>query len=310
MSAIRFLHMGQSDQALNIDSIYNASMENKTKTAVIDTGGGMMAIYGAGVLDFCMKEGIDFDIALGVSAGAGNLVSFVSGDQGRNFDFYTDQDLKQEYMHPRNILKKGAFVDLDYVYSEKTSKNHDNREVFNRILNSDTDFRIVSTNGITGRPVYFDKNWLAKDQYNVFKASCAVPAACKPVKISNIPFFDGTLSDPMPIRKALDLGAEKIVLIVTGIGSPRKTSTAMSALYSLLEKKYPGAAKALKIRPETVMEQLELARRLEAEGKLLILCPEDLHGVHSLSTKLDGLEKLYQHGLEDGPKVLDFLKED
>ena len=32
------------------------------KTGVIDVGGGLRGIYGAGVFDRCMKEGVSFDL--------------------------------------------------------------------------------------------------------------------------------------------------------------------------------------------------------------------------------------------------------
>lgn len=31
------------------------------KTGIIDVGGGLRGIYGAGVLDRCMEEGVQFD---------------------------------------------------------------------------------------------------------------------------------------------------------------------------------------------------------------------------------------------------------
>ena len=44
------------------------------KTGVIDVGGGLRGIYGAGVFDRCMEEGVSFDCCIGVSAGAANIV--------------------------------------------------------------------------------------------------------------------------------------------------------------------------------------------------------------------------------------------
>ena len=49
------------------------------KTAVVDVGGGMRGIYAAGVLDYCLDQGITFDLGIGVSAGSANISSFVAG---------------------------------------------------------------------------------------------------------------------------------------------------------------------------------------------------------------------------------------
>ena len=60
------------------------------KTGIIDVGGGLRGIYGAGVMDRLMDKGIEFDYYIGVSAGAANMVSYMARQQGRNYRFYTD----------------------------------------------------------------------------------------------------------------------------------------------------------------------------------------------------------------------------
>ena len=40
------------------------------KTALVLEGGAMRGIFSAGVIDVMMEEGISYDLAIGVSAGA------------------------------------------------------------------------------------------------------------------------------------------------------------------------------------------------------------------------------------------------
>ena len=57
-----------------------------TKTAMIDVGGGFRAIFGCGVMDRMLEDGIDVDMCYGVSAGAANMTSFiVFNDCGNNY---------------------------------------------------------------------------------------------------------------------------------------------------------------------------------------------------------------------------------
>ena len=51
-------------------------------TAIIDVGGGFRAIFGAGVLDRCLEEGVAFDHCYGVSAGSA-LRQALSSNSGR-----------------------------------------------------------------------------------------------------------------------------------------------------------------------------------------------------------------------------------
>lgn len=48
-------------------------------TGVIDVGGGLRGIYGAGIFDRCLKEQIQFDYCAGVSAGSTNVASYLGG---------------------------------------------------------------------------------------------------------------------------------------------------------------------------------------------------------------------------------------
>lgn len=88
----------------------------KGKTGIVDVGGGMRGIYAAGVLDFCMDAGIRFDAGAGVPAGSANLASFAAGQARRNRRFFEKYSQRGEYMGWRNWLRRGSFLDLDYIY--------------------------------------------------------------------------------------------------------------------------------------------------------------------------------------------------
>lgn len=45
---------------------------------IIDVGGGMRDVFGAGVLDYCIDQNIRFDYCIGVSAGASNLIGYAA----------------------------------------------------------------------------------------------------------------------------------------------------------------------------------------------------------------------------------------
>ena len=66
------------------------------KTGIVDVGGGMRGIFAAGVFDYCMDQGICFDLVIGVSAGSANAASFLAGQRGRNYEFYTEYSFEKE----------------------------------------------------------------------------------------------------------------------------------------------------------------------------------------------------------------------
>ena len=87
------------------------------KTAVVDMGGGMRGVFSAGIYDALMdKKSYPFDFAVGISAGASNLSTYISGQRGRLIRYYTVYPWRKEYMGFGNILRKGVYINLEYVY--------------------------------------------------------------------------------------------------------------------------------------------------------------------------------------------------
>ena len=140
------------------------------KTGVVDVGGGLRGVYAAGVFDFCMDQGIRFDLGIGVSAGSANVASYIAGQKKRNYLFYTEYPFRKEYMSIRNFFKKHSYLDLDYIYGNLSNSDGENPLDYGAIMNSTIDFVAVATNAKTGEAEYFDKTDLHQDDYAVLKS--------------------------------------------------------------------------------------------------------------------------------------------
>ena len=277
---------------------------------VIDVGGGLRGIYGAGVFDICLDNNINFDYGIGVSAGSANIASFLGKQKGRNLKFYSEYIFRKEYMSFHNLFRNGSYIDLDYVYSWLSNSNCENPLNYDGIIKSNSIFKIVATNSLTGDTIYFDKSSLSKDDYDVFKASCCIPIVCKPYTIDGINYFDGGLSDPLPIKKAINDGCDKIVLILTkpvGFDEPDKTDRILA---KLLNKTYPIASQKLLNRHKKYNEGIEIALKYQSQNKALIIAPADCCGVNTLTKKAENLLQLYNKGYKDSESLLSFIKSD
>lgn len=278
------------------------------RTCVIDTGGGMRGIYAAGVLDTCMEQGIQFDVGIGISAGSANVASYIAGQKKRNYQFYTEYSGREEYMSFRNRIAKKSYVDLDYVYGTLSNSDGENPLNYDRFVKSPTEFLVIATNAQTGEAEYFDKKDMLKDDYNVLKASCAIPYVCKPYEVYGKPYYDGALSDPIPIEKAISLGCEKIVLILTKPESLIRTPEKDQKLASMIQEDYPLAAEKLRWRAAKYNEGVYQARRYAKEGKVLIISPDDTCGIDTLTKDIESMKCLYRKGLCDAEKIKDFVE--
>ena len=101
----------------------------KEKIGIIDVGGGMRGIYGAGIFDYLLDNNIDIPYCVGISAGSANVASYISKQKGRNFKFYTEYSFEKDYMSLSNLIHKGSYIDLDYVYG--TLSNEDGKNPWN-----------------------------------------------------------------------------------------------------------------------------------------------------------------------------------
>ena len=90
----------------------------KSKLGLVVEGGGVRAIYAAGVLDVLHDMCLPFSGVIGVSAGAIHGISFVSGQKGRSYRIYTRFCRDPRFFSFRTWLCTGNIVDNDFCYRQ------------------------------------------------------------------------------------------------------------------------------------------------------------------------------------------------
>ena len=255
------------------------------KLGVIDVGGGFRDIYGAGVFDWCLDHDVHFDYCIGISAGSANLASFLAKQRGRNYTFY-----------------------MDYVFTTLSGSKGENPIDYEALSHNPAEFYVGACDARTGQSVYFSKSGLKKDQYDIFKGSCALPLFCKPYVVDGIPCLDGGISDPVPVLKAFEDGCDKVVLILTRPVDQKREQKKDVMPARLLAKAYPKAAERLLDRYRAYNDGVEIAKEYQKLGKLLIVAPDDICGLSTLSKSHEKLQMMYDKGMRDAEKIGEFLK--
>ena len=277
-------------------------------TGVVDVGGGMRGIYAAGILDYCMMHQIHFDCCVGVSAGSANMASYLAGQAKRNYRYYQEYALRKEYMGMGNLLHTGSYIDLNYVYGTLSNSGGEYPLDYEALMRNPASLVVVATEAETGRARYFTKADLQQDDYRIFMASSCVPAVNRPFVLDGIAYFDGALSDPVPVETAFAAGCDRVVLILTKpVEIPRKPGKDR-LLARVIQHRYPVAAEQLRMRAERYNQSVEMAKVQEREGRMLILSPDDISGVDTLKRDRTALQRLYQKGVQDGEKLLNWLQ--
>lgn len=279
------------------------------KTGLVDVGGGFRGVYACGVLDYCLDENIRFDLGVGVSAGSANIASFIAGQRGRNYLFYTEYGLRKQYAGLGNFIRKRSFIDMDYVYGTLSNHDGENPLDYAALRESPMEFLVVAANAVTGETKYFDKSDIRQDDYDVFKASSSIPFICRPYLIGGAPYYDGALGDPVPVEKAFERGCGRVVVLLTKPEAVPRTSEQDEKLAARIQKKYPIAAQRLRERARRYNEGVALAREYAKQGKALIVAPDDTCGVSTLSRDPADMRRLYGKGYADGEKIKRFLRD-
>ncbi|AZU48407.1 phospholipase [Aeromonas hydrophila] len=83
----------------------------------------MRGIFASGVLDaFIEHDYRPFDFAIGVSAGATNLLAYLASQHGRSHDILTELACSQEFMDPLRFAKGGNLVDIHWLWNTSCRK--------------------------------------------------------------------------------------------------------------------------------------------------------------------------------------------
>ena len=243
------------------------------KTGIILEGGAVRGIFTAGVLDRLMENGLYYPYVIGVSAGGGNAMSYVSGQKGRTARMI-NVPKSESYYGFRQFLGSHRMIDLDkmayeYPYNQFPFD-------FNTYFSSSTVTEYVCTCCETGKAEYFSETDDERRLMTITKATCSVPMLCEPVEIEGRHYLDGSIADSIPIERALEQGCDRVVVILTkpDTNTPptdyRKFRTVIHSMY----KQYPAFVEACMTRVERYEQTIKLMNRLEAEGRAFIFRPK------------------------------------
>ena len=90
----------------------------KGKTGLVMEGGAMRGMFTCGVIDVFLENGITFDGAAGVSAGATFGCNFKSGQIGRAVRYNKKYSRDWRYCSIRSLLTTGDLYGADFCYRE------------------------------------------------------------------------------------------------------------------------------------------------------------------------------------------------
>ncbi|WP_335985204.1 patatin-like phospholipase family protein [Fusobacterium polymorphum] len=274
------------------------------KVGLVLEGGGMRALFTAGVLDALLdvKE-LDVDGIIGVSAGALFGANYVSGQKERAIRYNKKYARDKRYMGLHSWITTGNAVNKDFAFYELPFK----LDVFDqeKFKQSKIDFYVVMTNVENGQAEYV----LIEDifeQMEYLRATSALPFASKIIEINGKKYLDGGISDSIPIDYCQSLGYDKIILILTRPENSYKEDK-LNFLYKLVYRKYPNLVERLINMGKDYEVVLKKIKDLETENKIFVIRPPKVLKIGRLEKNEDKIQSVYDIGLNTGKKEIDNL---
>ena len=274
------------------------------KVGLVLEGGGMRALFTAGVLDALLdvKE-LDVDGIVGVSAGALFGANYVSGQKERAIRYNKKYARDKRYMGLHSWITTGNAVNKDFAFYELPFK----LDVFDqeKFKESKIEFHVVMTNVENGQAEYV----LIEDvfeQMEYLRATSALPFASKIIEINGKKYLDGGISDSIPIDYCQSLGYDKIILVLTRPENSYKEDK-LNFLYKLVYRKYPNLVERLINMGKDYEVVLKKIKDLENENKIFVIRPPEVLKIGRLEKNEDKIQNVYDIGLNTGIKEIDNL---
>ncbi|MCP4131484.1 MAG: patatin family protein [bacterium] len=274
-------------------------MENKrNRKALVVEGGAMRGVFAAGVLNAFGNAGFDpFDLYIGVSAGACNLASYLGEQYTRNYDLMERYSTTPRFISKKRFLLGGHLMDLDWLWEITISEYRLNLKKI--ISKKQKDFYIVATSMETGNALYLKPEEDNLEHY--LKVSSSLPFLYRKIlEVDSEKATDGGVADSIPVIEAYNRGASSIMVIRSRHGHYIKKKSRFPGVYSLLFKKYPAFAEALKKRSEQYMKSLEFIKDPPRDVRIIEVVPPDSFSTGRITKDLTILRKDYELGKEKG----------
>ena len=276
-------------------------MVTDNKTALVLEGGGLRGVFTCGVLDCFMDHGIRFPFTIGVSAGACNGLSYMSGQRGRARSSNIDLMDKHHYVGFRYLLTQGCIMDYKLLFEDFPEKiiPYD----YDAYFSNPDRFVMVTTNCLTGKAEYFEEKSSSERVMSIVRASSSLPYVTKITYVDGVPMLDGGIVDSIPVRYALDQGYDRLVVVLTRNKGYRKKESKMRVAKAFY-RKYPALQKALQERNAVYNRTMEMVERMEAEGKAVVIRPSNPVVVGRMEKDTSKLIALYEEGYAIATKLL------
>jgi len=193
-----------------------ADLASRSRTALVFAGGGSLGAIQVGMVKPLARAGVEVDLFVGASVGAINATYLAV----HGLNAIVDLERVWRRVRRRDVFPVGLLQGLLGLASFRESLVSPDslRALLERELGAQ-DFKdaryplyVVATDMTDGNEVVLSRGPLLP----ALLASAAIPGVFPPVTINGCVLIDGGVANNTPISTAVELGAERVIVLPTG----------------------------------------------------------------------------------------------
>lgn len=268
------------------------------KKGLVMEGGAMRGMFTCGVIDVLMEQNVDFDCAVGVSAGATFGLNYVSKQIGRPLRYNKKYCNDKRYASFGSLIRTGDIYNVPFCYGTMPFE----LDVWDTdtFYHSHTRFYCVATDIKTGKAVYhlcdnedatpqgIDIQWV--------RASASMPVVSRPVEIDGGLYLDGGMSDSIPLEFMEGQGCQRILVIETQPADYVKKPQKYMGVIRHSLRKYPQMCETMAHRHEMYNAQKAYIAKKQAAGEVYVIRPDAPLHIGATEKHPEELQRVYDEG--------------
>lgn len=276
------------------------------KKGLVMEGGALRGLFTAGILDVLLENNIEFDGAIGVSAGAAFGCNYKSKQIGRTIRYNRKYCNDKNYCGWSSWLKTGNFYNEQFAYIDLPQK----LDVFDEktFQENPMEFYVVSTDVITGKPFYKMLVDGGADDVKWLRASSAMPMMSKIVEVEGGFYLDGGMSDSIPLEYFESIGYNKNIVITTQPKGFVKEPNKFLPFIKMAYRKYPKLIETVANRHIMYNHQLKYIEEAEKADRAFVIRPFNALNIKPGERNVAELDRVYDMGIKQATELLEDIK--
>lgn len=272
------------------------------RSGLIIEGGGMRGFFSAGILQVITEHNLEFPYAIGISSGSLNLLAFALDMNIDATSLFDPAD--GSFLRLRHLVAPGrGLLDTDRFFDQLPS-------LYPSLQDVSPEWQIAAVHAESASMHFWSLASIdnGEELRDRIRASASIPVLMPRSIIEGEVYVDGGIVESIPVRKALDDGVDKLVIILTRMKGYVKGRQPMDPYLRSWLKPYPKLKQMIQTRHLRYNETLRNIDQLEAEGKAFVFRPtiQRLRRMHYDANKA---MYTFSDGKEIAQRRIDELKE-